>query len=766
MIFEGNKIWLFVNELTSYGISINYIKKSLSICRSGNSSAWKCKSHQEDKRIKLIDYDSLPETTKAKLPSRADLVKLSQANTTEAQLDIYDEACASLEELHRNNCFISDYLFFVNKMYDQKDSQIKAEDLKQAAGWLRLLNAYRTPKETRLINFNTKALLRKAVVEKLISDMKANRGKNLYGFKITNVAVLQRKELEWASAYEVEFENLKGESKIERERKANEAALSTLIHENIGNSNRRVLGRLNDNEAERILLPSGTIDFSEWNARTLVYLFTNPGKANKYDFENIERRYKHECTKEGRTPAVKLSAIKNFLTCNEVNQYTTRERKGWAELDKMLPHVYGKKSQYALSKGGYDGFQVDFNSKIDGVQLMLTVVAAFDYMSEAVTGFDIGFVEDGLMVRNMYRNHLNMMGGRSFIEIESDRFSGNLADDTRQIFEKTCQIITQPTPNDPQKKAPNPKGRFVERLIQELNRLTVNYPGWKGTNITSIDKNRKPNPDYRNGNHVKGFAESAKQIIELISIYNNDVYNREKSRIQTCLENINPEVPTIPRENIALLLNQKTTVTLKSGLISFEHNRRTFEYAFPDFFQHVHRMMKGYKVNVYFDETDMSSVDIFGENDQYIATLGKLTRVVKAKAEQTQEDLGRSAAMRANRDKAVNHFEGMSRKMLEVEASKYGVDISNMSIAEAQEIIAGFKHISAEDLFEEALATTNAKQTKNYYEDRIIRGGETIPVSKKEQKGLDDQRRALAREQAERKGFITSPRPSPRGDGE
>ena len=285
--------------------------------------------------------------------------------------------------------------------------------------------------------------------------------------------------------------------------------------------------------------------------------------------------------------------------------------------------------------------------------------------------------------------------------------------------------------------------------------MTVNYPGWKGTNITSIDKNRKPNPDYRNGNHVKGFAESAKQIIELISIYNNDVYNRDKSRIQTCLENINPEVPTIPRENIALLLNQKTTVTLKSGLVSFDHNRRTYEYAFPEFYKHVHSMMKGYKVNVFFDETDMSSVDIFGENDQYIATLGKLTRVVKAKAEQTQEDLGRSAAMRANRDKAVNHFEGMSRKMLEFEASKYGVDISNMSIAEAQEIIAGFKHINAEDLFEEALATTNAQQTKNYYEDRIIRAnGETIPVSKKEQKGMEDQRRALAREQAERKGFI------------
>lgn len=622
--------------------------------------------------------------------------------------------------------------------------------MKQAAGWLRLLNNYTTPKETKSIGFKTKLDLRTAVVEQLLADVKKNKA-HLYGFKVTNVAVLQRKELTWAKAFGEALEQYSNEPKIECENRANEAALGTLIHDNFGNNHRRVLGRLNTNEAERILLPSGKIDFSEWNARTLVYLFMNPGKANKYDFENIYRRYLYECKKENRQAEVNISAIKDFLTCNEVKMYTERERHGWSQLDKMLPHVYRKRPEFALSKGGYDGFQVDFTSRIDGKQLMLTVVAVFDYMSEAITGFDINLVEDGLMVRNMYRNHLNMMGGRSFIEIESDRFSGNLTENTRSIFEKTCQYITQPTPNDPQGKAPNPKARFVERLIQELNRLAQNFPGWKGTNITSIDKNRKPNPDYRNGNYVEGLAESKKQIIDLINIYNNDTYNRTTSRIEVCIENINPDAPIIPRENISLLLNQHTITTVRNAKILIEVNRREYEYAFPEFDQHVHRMMKGYKVKVYFDETDMSTIDVFGANDDYIGTLGRLHRISGTKAEQKHEDLRGLGQMGAARDNMIDRIQAPTRKLLELEASELGVDISNMSLQDAQEFIAGMKDVSAEELYAEALDTPVAKATKAYYNDRMFTAnGETMPLSKAEKKSMTDKQKELIREKFKR----------------
>lgn len=742
MIVGASKLEVLVNELKEFGISENTIWDGCKRNRQGIISSWKHRPHPNDKRLKLIDYDSLPETTRSKLPAREELVRISQGENSATQAQQIIEFTKDLEQLHNENLNISDYHFFLKATLSQE----KAEDLKNAAGWLRLLNRYRTSTQTRQIRFNTKAELRSAVVAKLL------QGRHLYGFKVSNVSVLQRKELAWGNAFQTALEVNSNQPRVECERLAGQAALSTLVHENFKNNNRRVIGKLSEDEDQRLLLPSGKIDFSEWNARTLIYLFTNPGKANKYDFENLYRRYQHECKKNERQVEVEISAVKQFLCSDEVKIYLKRERSGWAEHDKMLPHVYGKRPEFSLSKGGYDGFQVDFSSKIDGKQLLLTVVAVFDYKSGAITGFDCGMVEDGKMVRTMYRNHLNLMKGRSYIEIESDRFSGNLAEETRSIFAKTCQYITQPTPNDPEGKAPNPKARYVERLIQELNRLAQNFPGWKGTNITSIDKSRKPNPDYRNGNYVEGYAESVKQIIDLVTIYNNDTYNRQRSRMAECLESLNPKAPIIAHETIAMLLNQSTTVKVTAGLIAFEVNRRTYEYEFAEFDQHVFKMMKGMKVKVYYDEADMTSVDIFGDNDEFIATLGKLKRVAKAKAEQTTDDL---AELGRQVDRRRRTSERISRKSLEVEAEMYGIDISNLSIDDAYQNVLGARHsagealhISAQELFATALMTPDARQMQEFYGDRLIRvNGEAVPVAMthQEAKTAEQKLRALDR---------------------
>lgn len=747
MLLEGNKLWLFFSELADAGISENYCRKKICQSRKLKTSSWKGRPHPEDKRIKLIDYDSIPETTRAKLPTREELINRWEVANLEQQLEEQDNAFASLDTLHKQHTYELDYHFFLKQTLNPS----KANDLVKAAGWLRLLSTYRSVTETRSIGFDKKSLLRTAVVEKLISNAKKRKGAYLYGFKVTNVSVLQRKELAWIKAHdEAAVEDLPS---IEAEKQANQAALATLVPDSFGNNNRRVLGRLNEDESKRILIAGGKIDLSEWNAKVLVWLFMNPVNGNKYDFENIYRRYLYKCNQESRKPAVTITAVKEFLTSDEIKKYTTRERSGWAAHDKMLPHVFGKRPQYALSKGGYDGLQVDFNSRIDGKQLMLTVVAVFDYASEAITGFDIGLVEDGKMVRTMYRNHLALLGGRSYIEIESDRFSGNLAAETQQIFTRTCRFVTQPAPNDPQGKAPNPKARFVERLIQELNRLAQNFPGWKGTNITSIDRNRKPNPDYRNGNYVEGFAESKEQIISLVNAYNHDTYNRTQSRWQVLQSSLNPEAPVIAQETIAMLLNQHTVVKVTNGVVAFERNRREYEYEFKEFDQYVHKMMKGMRVKVFFDETDMSTVDVFGESDEFIARLGALKRVSRAKAEQTAEDLAQLGKFVNWRDESD---ERISRKALEVEASMYGIDISGLNREEAEEVVLGARetrgmeeHITAQELFNEALTSSEAKQHASFYEDRLIRAnGEAVPVLVTKEERKTDERKLRELERA------------------
>ena len=495
------------------------------------------------------------------------------------------------------------------------------------------------------------------------------------------------------------------------------------------------IGRPSDVQEENSLIPNTLINVNEFHAKTLIALYTLSGLHNKLDFEQTFLRYTSICKKEGVEP-VHISTVKKFLNRKEIKYWCiNKERDGKKGSDTHDRQLSGKKPDYSLSKGGYDGFQVDFRTKIGNKQVMLTVVAVFDYRSEAITGYDVGLVEDGLMVRNMYRNHLNTTGGRSYIEIESDRFSGNLTSDTRSIFEQCCKYITQPAPNDPiYAKAPNPKARYVERLIQEFNRLTQSFPGWKGTNFYTKDASRRPNEDRAAGTAVPTIEEGIQQIIKLVNIYNNQPIKKfnGQSRMQVFNQSINPDALEIPVWKRAMILNQHTITTVRNGVIEITVNRRKYEYVFEDFQDKISFLLKGDKVKVYYDETTMETVDIFGKDELHLGTLKPLIRVNRAKAEQTEQDkinfgrqIGRAKKERNNRD----------RKTLELLASIYEVDISGKSIREAAEIIRGLgdqnrkKLLNNDEFYSKELECEEAVAATNYYENRLLRAqGLQVPV--------------------------------------
>lgn len=621
----------------------------------------------------------------------------------------------SLILLHESQFIsIEDFEYF--RTYHKLNAK-KSNDLMAGAGWLKLLNAYQTKSETTQIGFESKLILRESVLQ-IVSK------KELYGFKVSNLRVLQNKELDWRKAAANSVKE----------------ALNSLVPGWFGNANAQRLGK--PSGSNDVLLPSGRINLKEWHANTLVMLYMNPGVANKLDFEEIHRRYVKKCAAEDKTP-LSLSSVKSFLTSNEVRQFTVWERDGFAQLDKMLPHLKGKRPEYSLSKGGYDGLQVDFYTDVDGKRMMLTVVAVFDYASEAITGFDVGEVENGLMVRNMYRNHLKNTGGKTYLELESDRFSGNLASETSRLFKSTCNTLTQPAPNDPHGKASNPKARYVERLVQELNRLAQNVPGWKGTNITSIDRSRKPNPDYMSGSAVSSYAEGVKQVINLVNIYNN--VSQEKfegrSRIEQFKQCLNPKAPVVSPEMQALLLNQHTITAIRNSVVKITVNKRDYEYEFYEYTQLLHLLNKKHQVRVYYDETDMSTVDVFGfdeaknlDQDRYLATLGRLKRVQRSKHEQTPDDLKQLGKMQHQRSTLLKQID---RKTLEMEAAYYGLELpQGISLKEMKMLVlaerakqAGVLLEPLETRFAEELATEPAQQYTSYYEDRLLREkGHQVPV--------------------------------------
>lgn len=724
------------------------------------ASSWQHITDPKKKSKRLIDIETIPASTleKYNLPTVEGLKKLAAAKSKELAVKAKAQTDSSLP-LHIEK--FQDIADFSVLRFKFNLDAARANDLAIAASIVRFLCHYQTKlgeegknNGTIHIGYESKAALRLSVIEYIA-------GKKLYGFDISNPRVLFEKEKAWSKAIQQAFKEHSNLKKIDLEKVAREYALRTLVPNYFGLKNRQVIGRRED-DSDIIV---GDYNIKEWHAAQVLYNYMNPGVGNKLDYEEVYVRYEMACRKASKEP-VSLSSVKRFLSNTAIKEFAMWERSGFAELDKYLPHVSGKRATYSLAKGGYDGFSVDFKTATDKGVVMLTVVAVFDYMSEAITGYDIGYVENGKMVRNMYRNHLNLTGGRSYYEIESDRFSGNLAKDTQEIFAYCCNIISMPAPNDPRKKAPNPKSRFAERYLPELNRLAQSFPGWKGTNITSIDKNRKPNPDYSDSNFVQTYEEGVQQIIKLINIYNNQSLKKfgGKSRMEMCLNNISEKAPVIDPLLQAVYLNQFTITTVRHHIVKITRgskpNQEVHEWKWEDADLYAHKMNKGNRVAAYFDENDMDMVSLYSfdekepnNKDKHIfihAIDKKLVRAQRAKAEQTDVDIKEIGKQHSYRKKVV---ERKNRKQLEFEAAIYGIDISNMSLELAEQLVLGARAtqkdsiiLTPEERYAEALATPVAQQQASYYEDRILReNGMQVPETDSETMSLEDKRKAYLR---------------------
>ena len=566
-------------------------------------------------------------------------------------------------------------------------------------------------------------------------------------FKISNKQVLYRKMNAFKHALNVETAILELKPRDQR-----------------NNNYARLFGKIY--EGDKQLLVGDGINMLEWHAWTVGYIWSNPGAGNKFDYEETYFRYCTRCREEGKKP-YSQSAMFDFLNIPAVNHFLVYERNGLKAFNKVLPHVKREHSQYSLTKGGFDGFQVDFYSDVDGCNVMLTVVAVFDYSSGAITGYDVGLVESGLMVRNMYRNHLEMMNGKSYIEIESDRFAGNLAPVTKQLIERCCSYYRQPAPNDPNNvpgrhKAPNPDSRFVERLVEELNRLCQNHPAWKGVNITSQRSDKHPNPDY-NKTPAKNLKEGVELVKQIVAAYNFEPLNKfdyQKNRWTDCMERINPEVKTILTLERATILNENTITTVRNGVVTVEFEGKKFEYWMPDYMERTHEMNKGMKVRVSFDPRKTDEVHLFKfapeekndtSKDIYITTIGKLKRAKEAISEQTIEDREIVGKMHGKRQKILRTNR---RKFLEFIASGFDIELGEMEPAMMEKTVAGLIKQRGDTVvkplverFKQGLSKPEAIEWDNYYTQTLLQGrGHLTPIITMPEVEKENAKRKRARE--------------------
>lgn len=660
----------------------------------------------------LYYYDKIAERSekaKAKLPEKELLI--AEINALEALKEaekcgvftsfVYSKFCKYLK--------ISDLYFFKQKKY----SEAKSKALMNSMALLRFLADTKMPAALlkQVTGFETREKLFKSTIEL---------------FKNEEVeGVLIRKAIDFANlpaSYDRLRKKVAAFEKYRLNKKVNECEF---LCSYIDNCNSQVIGRPTGSIDDDFI--EGTkINLNDFHAATLIKLAMNPGKANKFDLVEIYERYKKKC-KDTNTDAVSLSAVKLFLAKPEVVQYYTWERNGFTSLENLLPHVHRKRPDFALRKGGMDGFQVDFYTTDKDKAIMLTCVAVFDYCSEAITGYEIGLVENGLLVRNAYRNHLRLNGGRTFAQLDMDASMANTSEKTKELFSRVVSQVSISMSDDPTgKHRSNSKSRFTERLIQEVNRLTQNLAEWKGTNVTSIDVNRKPNADYAKV-YKQTIDEGIGQIVSLINVYNNKPLEKYagKSRMQIFEQKIDPKADEIDFATMSQLFNWSTTVAVRGDVITVILNKTKHEYFVPDRTVWASKMDSGNRVKVYYDEADMSEVHVFGwelnnEGDPQECFLGSLKlgqRAFGDAASQTSEDMALIQEQTAKRKAQIAKIQ---RKQLEVEAYSYGINPAEYpALKDLEMVVKGARDRNPEETLEEryaeALATPQAMKMERFY---------------------------------------------------
>jgi hypothetical protein len=91
----------------------------------------------------------------------------------------------------------------------------------------------------------------------------------------------------------------------------NNGALSMLSGKR-DNQNRTIIGK-----SSKDSLMVGGYNIKEWHASTLIFIYTNPGAANKFDLRETYRRYESKCKKDGYIAASRR-AVETFLTSDAI----------------------------------------------------------------------------------------------------------------------------------------------------------------------------------------------------------------------------------------------------------------------------------------------------------------------------------------------------------------------------------------------------------------------------------------------------------------
>jgi hypothetical protein len=165
--------------------------------------------------------------------------------------------------------------------------------------------------------------------------------------------------------------------------------------------------------------------------------------------------------------------------------------------------------------------------------------------------------------------------------------------------------------------------------------------GFIGEGIKSRRDNGRIDSEYlQKVQKSKGFYsyEDMQAIVtELIGIYNEKPVKKRKAANKLFSESDKPNARKIGVQDIAMLFWMHKTIKVSRAEIKFEIRHNPYYY---EVFNHdLALKLNGQQVKVYYDEQDLSTVQIFTLGNEYLGQLRQKRHTVLARANQTESDV-------------------------------------------------------------------------------------------------------------------------------
>jgi Mu transposase, C-terminal len=429
---------------------------------------------------------------------------------TRQRIDIYLEPHGGLEAAAQKSLLedyltaqrkADDYTFFIKEaksVYHASFSEQKVHDLARACAWLRVCEkVWRIQFDSKFYRCGDKSRQKVAngeILSGLDADLQWQKAawlqkvvdllmvERLYGLRVSNVRVLERKIIAWMAG-----------------------GHATLICGSFETKNAK---KISDDERERIIVLQG----KQGTNAADIHSFINKEREGQ-GLQAITLRRTQQIIQ--KTAAIWVQA-----------KYGLQEARNLRE-----PNLKRRALEVANELWDVDGTTVQLYADISG-KVMKTwyIVWVSDAATGAVVGWELGGTETSALVQAAFKSAMTTHKVAPTFW-RSDWGEANMSKATQALMQKTGATHFKGA-------AKTSKSRLIERVGGQIESIMAKLPNFVGSNVTS-NRNRtlKANPDKLKKLIKSGEIPTAeqvkKQVAQVVHIYNSKVEAKcTESRIE------------------------------------------------------------------------------------------------------------------------------------------------------------------------------------------------------------------------------------------